>query len=92
MEALRIHREPSEVERPFANREDVIELRAVYDQTDARVRAHVFVAALAFLLHRAIEETLKDAGLDPSATEALQTRRSAWVVDFTLDGGSPNGA
>jgi len=32
-------------------------------QTDARVEAHIFVAALAFLLHRAIEKKkLKAAG------------------------------
>jgi len=35
-------------------------------QTDARVEAHIFVAALAFFLHRAIEKKLKAAGLDLS--------------------------
>ncbi len=87
VEAVRIYKELSEVERAFANLKDVIELRPIYHQTDARVQAHVFVAALAFLLHRAIEKKLKTAGLDLSATEALQTVRSVRVVDFTLDGG-----
>ncbi len=44
----------SEVERAFANLKDVIEMRPIYHQTDARVQAHIFVAALAFLLHRAL--------------------------------------
>lgn len=87
VEAVRIYKELSEVERAFAKLKDVIEMRPIYHQTDARVKAHIFVAALAFLLHRAIEKKLKAAGLDLSATEALQTVRSVRVVDFTLDGG-----
>ncbi len=87
VEAVRIYKELSEVERAFANLKDVIEMRPIYHQTDARVQAHVFVAALAFLLHRAIEKKLKAAGLDLSATQALQVLRSVRVVDFTLDGG-----
>ena len=51
--------------RTFANLKDVIELPPIYHRTDQRVQAHLFVAALAFLLHRAIEKKLKAAQLDP---------------------------
>ena len=87
VEAVRIYKELSEVERAFGNLKDVIEMRPIYHQTDARVQAHIFVAALAFLLHRAIEKKLKAAGLDLSSTEALQVLRSVRVVDFTLGAG-----
>ena len=87
VEAVRIYKELSEVERAFGNLKDVIEMRPIYHQTDARVQAHIFVAALAFLLHRAIEKKLKAAGLDLSSTEALQVLRSVRVVDFTLGPG-----
>src|SRR6266545_3341585 len=87
VEAVTIYKELSEVERAFANLKDVIEMRPIYHQTDARVQAHIFVAALAFLLHRAIEKKLKAAGLDLSSTEALQALRSVRVVDFTLGPG-----
>jgi hypothetical protein len=40
------------------------------------VEAHIYVAALAFLLHRAIEKKLKAARLDLSATEALTALKS----------------
>ena len=83
VEAVTIYKELSEVERAFANLKDVIEMRPIYHRTDARVQAHIFVAALAFLLHRAIEKKLKAAGLDLSSTEALQALRSVRVVDFT---------
>jgi transposase len=87
VEAVTIYKELSEVERAFANLKDVIEMRPIYPQTDVRVHAHIFVAALAFLLHRAIEKKLKAAGLDLSATEALQVLRSVRVVDFTVGRG-----
>ena len=87
MQAVTIYKELSEVERSFRNLKDVIEMRPIYHQTDARVEAHIFVAALAFLLHRAIEKQLKAAGLDLSATEALQALRSVRVVDLDLGDG-----
>ena len=87
VEAVTIYKDLSEVERAFANLKDVIEMRPIYHRTDARVQAHIFVAALAFLLHRAIEKKLKAAGLDLSSTEALRALRSVRVVDFTLGPG-----
>ena len=87
VDAVTIYKQLSEVERAFANLKDVIEMRPIYHQTDARVQAHIFVAALAFLLHRAIEKKLKAARIDLSATEALHLLRSVRVVDFTLGAG-----
>ena len=59
VQAVTLYKELSEVERAFANLKDVIDLRPIYHQTDERVEAHIFVATLAFLLHRAIEKKLK---------------------------------
>jgi transposase len=87
VQAVALYKGLSEVERAFAHLKDVIELRPIYHQTDRRVAAHIFVAALAFLLHRAVEKKLKAAGLDLSATEALQALRTVRVVDFTLGTG-----
>jgi transposase len=87
VQAASIYKELSEVERAFANLKDVIELRPIYHRADQRVQAQIFVAALAFLLHRAVEKKLEAALLDLSATEALQSRRSVKVVDLTLAGG-----
>ena len=87
VEAVQIYKELSEVERAFANLKDVIELRPIYHRTDPRVEAHIFVAALAFLLHRTLEKKLKAAGLDLSATEALRVLRTVRLVEFTLGRG-----
>jgi transposase len=88
VEAVRLYKELSEVERAFANLKDVLDMRPIYHRTDDRVQAHIFVAALAFLLHRAIEKKLKTARLDLSATEALNALKSVRVVDIDLGDGS----
>jgi transposase len=88
VDAVRLYKELSEVERSFANLKDVIDMRPIYHQTDERVQAHIFVAALAFLLHRAIEKKLKAARLDLSATEALTILKSIRVVDIDLGNGT----
>jgi transposase len=87
-DAVRLYKDLAEVERAFANLKDVIDMRPIYHRTDARVEAHIFVAALAFLLHRAIEKKLKAARLDLSATEALSALKSIRVVDIDLGDGT----
>jgi len=87
VEAVQIYKELSEIERAFASVKDVIEMRPIYHQTPKRVEAHIFVAALALLLHRAIEKKLKAAGSDLSATEALQALRTIRLVDLNLGNG-----
>jgi transposase len=84
VEAVRLYKDLSEVERAFASLKDVIDMRPIYHRIDDRVQAHIFVAALAFLLHRAIEKKLKAAGLDLSATEALTALKCLRVVDIDL--------
>jgi transposase len=51
------YKELSEVERAFANLKDVLDMRPICHQTDEREQAHIFVAALAFTIHRAIEKS-----------------------------------
>lgn len=87
VEAVQIYKSLSEVEMAFRNLKDVIEMRPIYHQTAARVEAHIFVAALAFLLQRALDRKLKAAGLDISPTQALQALRSIRVVDLDLGNG-----
>ena len=74
-------------EHGFRNLNDVIDMRPIYQQTDERAQAHIFVAALAFLLHRALEKKLKAAGIDLSATEALTALKTIRVVDIDQGNG-----
>jgi transposase len=87
LQAVALYKELSEVERAFANLKDVLDMRPIYHQTANRVQAHIFVAALAFTIHRAIEKKLKAAGIDLSATQALIALKTVRVVDIDLGGG-----
>jgi len=88
VDAVRLYKQLSEVERAFADLKDVLDMRPIYHQTDNRVEARIYVAALAFLIHRAIEKKLKAARIDLSATEALTALRSVRVVDIDLGDGT----
>ncbi|MFQ5955996.1 MAG: IS1634 family transposase [Kiloniellales bacterium] len=84
VQAVTAYKELAEVERGFRELKDVIEMRPIYHRTAARVQAHIFVAALAFLLDRALEKRLKANGVSLSAAQALKALRTVHVVDLDL--------
>lgn len=82
VEAVTAYKQLNEVERGFAHLKGLLEVRPVYHHKDDRVRGHVFVAALAFLLDRALEKKLRAAGSSlssPAAWQALETVRCVRV-------------
>jgi transposase len=84
VEAVQAYKQLAEVERGFRCLKDVLELRPIYHQRQDRVEAHIFVAALAFLLQCALEKKLKAAGVSLSATQALEALRTMHVVDVEV--------
>ncbi len=87
VEAVTVYKELSEVERAFAELKDVIEMRPIYHRKADRVRAHIFVASLAFLLDRALEKKLKSSDIDISSKEAWQLLKTVRVVEIDLGNG-----
>ncbi len=87
VEAVKIYKDLSDVERGFRQLKDVLEMRPIYHRTDRRVEAHLFVAALALLLSRALERKLEAAGSDLSAEQALEALQTVCVVDMALGEG-----
>ncbi len=82
VEVVSAYKDLNEVERGFAHLKQVLDVRPVHHRWDDRVRAHVFVAALAFLLDRAMEKKLSQAGSalsSPFAWRALETVRCVRV-------------
>jgi transposase len=72
VEAVVAYKQLNDVERGFAHLQGWLEVRPVYHHKDDRVRAHVFVAALAFLLDRALEKKLRAAKSSLSSSVAWQ--------------------
>jgi len=91
--AMPLYKGLREVEGAICSLKDVIELRPFYYRTDHRVAAHVFVTALAFLLHRALAKKLKEVGsvCPPRRRSArFAGSRSSWGPG-TPSGPSPAG-
>ena len=72
------------MERGFSHLKSLLEVRPVYHRQDARVQAHVFVAALALLLDRALEKSLREAGSSLSSPFAWQALEQIRCVEVEL--------
>jgi transposase len=84
VEAVAAYKELNEVERGFSPLKGLLELRPVYHHQDARVQAHVFVAALALLLDRALEKCLRAAGSNLSTPFVWQALEMVRCVEVQL--------
>ncbi len=85
-EAVAQYKELNEVERGFHALKDPIGMRPIWHRVEPRVRAHIFVAALAFLIERMMERALKDAGVPLSAQAALRALETVRQVSFRVQG------
>jgi transposase len=85
-DAVAQYKELNEVERGFRSLKDPLGMRPIWHRSERRVRAHVFVAALAFLLERMLERALKDAGVPLSAQAALTALQTIRHVRFQVNG------
>lgn len=85
-EAVAQYKELNEVERGFHALKDPIGMRPIWHHVERRVRAHIFVAALAFLIDRMLERALKDAGVALSAEAAWSALQTVRQVSFRIHG------
>lgn len=86
VEAVASYKELNEVERGFRSLKDPIGMRPIWHRAERRVRAHIFVAALAFLLDRMLERRLRNAGVSLSAAAAWSALQTIRHVQFRVDG------
>jgi len=85
-EAVAHYKELNEVERGFRSLKDPIGMRPIWHRVERRVKAHIFVATLAFLLDRMLERALKDAGVELSSSAAWSALQTIRHVEFRIDG------
>ena len=86
LDAVAMYKELTEVESGFRQLKDVLALRPIYHQIEMRVKAHIFVAALALLVQRLLGRRLNEAGLDLSPARAMQALATVRLVTFRLEG------
>jgi transposase len=86
LDAVALYKDLTEVESGFRQLKDVMALRPIYHQIEERVKAHIFVAALALLVQRLLGRRLKEAGVDLSPARAMQALSTVRLVTFRLEG------
>ena len=75
-----------EVENAFREVKDFIKVRPIYHHNGDRVKGHIFVCFLAYLLEKLMEKRLEEQGLFITARKALQLLASVKVVISELAG------
>jgi transposase len=85
-DAVATYKELSDVESGFRQLKDVMGMRPIFHQVEHRVKAHIFVAALALLVQRLLGKRLQQAGIDLSPARAMQALSTVRLVTFRLDG------
>jgi transposase len=91
LDAVATYKQLTAVERGFRRMKDVLSLRPIYHQVEPRVRAHIFVAALALLLQTLMQRHLDKADTDLSAEQAMQALETVRYVRFHVAGASRTG-
>jgi transposase len=85
-DAVALYKELTEVESGFRQLKDVLGMRPIYHRIEPRVKAHIFVAALALLVQRLLDRRLQEAGVDLSPARAMQALATVRLVTFHLEG------
>jgi transposase len=86
LDAVAMYKELTDVESGFRQLKDVMALRPIYHQIEMRVKAHIFVAALALLVQRLLGRRLNEAGVDLSPARTMQALATVRLVIFRLKG------
>ncbi len=85
-EVVSAYKTLARAEFAFKELKDFIDLRPMRHWTEERVRAHIFICVLAYLLEICIEIKLKRAGLEMSARKSLDILSEIKLVDQEIDG------
>ena len=86
LDAVALYKDLTDVESGSRQLKDVMAVRPIYHQVEPRVKAHIFVAALALLVQRLLGRRLKDAGVDLSPARAIEALSTVRLVTFRLEG------
>jgi transposase len=84
LDAVALYKDLTEVESGFRQLKDVMALRPIDHRVEPRVKAHIFVAALALLVQRLLSRRLQETGVDLSPARAMEALSTVRLVTFRL--------
>jgi len=85
-EAALAYRDLWKVERAFREIKSSLELRPIYHWTEKRIRGHIMVCFLAFVLEVVLMRRLKEAGCKGSYREVMEDIERLKAVEVKVDG------
>ena len=86
MEVIESYKDLIEVERAFRTMKSVLDLRPMYHWLEPRVRAHVLICYLAFLIERYVELKLRNHKAGFSALSAFENLSQLGAATMDVKG------
>lgn len=83
-EVIQSYKNLAQVERAFRSIKDFIRLRPIYHYKPRRVKAHVFICVLAYLIEKIIDQGLSRRALPYKATKALELLDEVRLIENQL--------
>lgn len=85
-EVVKAYKELSNVESAFREFKDVLEGRPIWHQTSWRVRAHIFVRSLGYLLDTVLRKAMEKAEMNLTVEEAIRSLEQVKITELRLAG------
>jgi transposase len=73
-----------EVESCFRSIKDIIKIRPIFHQTPQRIKAHVFIASLAYLIEKILQRKIRLSGMIITPQDALKFSKEVKVVELEV--------
>lgn len=83
-DTIRSYKNLCQVEDAFREIKDFIKLRPIYHYSPSRVKGHIMVCVLAYLMEKILEKSLKKAGLTISPRQAIEHLDTLRLVENKL--------
>jgi len=85
-EVVKAYKNLCQVEDAFREIKDFLKLRPIYHYSPTRVKGHVMVCVLAYLIEKILEKSLKEVNLSLSPREALDYLSTLRLVENKIAG------
>jgi transposase len=80
------YRQLYEVENAFRVLKSLVKMRPMFHYADRRIRSHVLVCVLSYLIAKVLEQRLRRAGIAITADQALQKLNRIQAVEYETEG------
>lgn len=81
---IREYKQLWEIESCFRCIKDVIKIRPIFHQKDERVKAHVFIAVLAYFIEKVLQRKIRQTKMRITSQDALKFAKEVKIVELEV--------